>query len=97
MSLDERLFYTLRDKGDPERPFFELAKWSEDRVRPLEVYTQWIAQRSDNTYSVHSCNCPSRSNPCKHASISLSLLEQGIENLPHFFHNGSHIMVVEDL
>ena len=84
----EGVFYTLRKAGNSDTPTFELTKWSEYRTRPLDIYTQWIVQRSDKSYSVHSCNCPSRSNPCKHAPISIALLETGLPLQDVFYDEG---------
>ena len=74
--MDERISYTLRKAVvfPDERPLYTLAKWVEGYVHPMDIYKQWIVSRKEG-FSVHSCNCPSRSNPCKHAAISLALLE----------------------
>lgn len=90
--IEGALFYTLRKAGALDKPTFELTKWSDLSVTPLDVYAQWLPQRSDGLYNVTSCNCPSRQNPCKHAAISLALLEAADtlpRNLPfHYWAEG---------
>lgn len=80
------IYYTLRKAGDPEKPLFELTKWDPDYVRPLDVYVQWIPL-AHSGYRLHSCNCPSRSNPCKHEEISLALLARGLDELPYVYYD----------
>jgi hypothetical protein len=72
------MIYTLRKAGDPERPLYELTKWDPAYTRPLDVYVQWITFNGGES-KVMSCNCPSRSNPCKHVPMSTALLD-AIEN-----------------
>lgn len=93
---NEGVFYTLRKAGNQDTPTYELTKWSEYRDAPLDIYAQWIVQRSDNTFSVHSCNCPSRSNPCKHAPISIALLETNLP-LQEVYHDGAKVNLAKDL
>ena len=81
-------YYTLRKAGPSDKPIFALAKWEDGETEPLDVYVQWIPQRGDGSYNVHSCNCPSRSNPCKHAAMSLALLEVGVDFLPYYMWDG---------
>lgn len=73
----ESFFYTLRrasSNGD-ERPIYELAKWADGEIRPTDFYIMWLPLR-EGALSFLSCNCPSRSQPCKHWEIAQALLEQ---------------------
>ena len=72
-------YYTLRKAGDPQKPIYALAKWEDGEVTPSDVYVQWVPQRGDGSYMVHSCNCPSRNNPCKHAAMATDLLGKAHE------------------
>jgi hypothetical protein len=65
----------------------------------LDVYTQWIPQRGSGEYNVHSCNCPSRSNPCKHAAMSLALLDvaEEVELLHLFYWEDTKVGEVADI
>ena len=93
--MDDHLFYTLRKAGPEDKPIYELTKWSEDRSAPLEVYVQWIVQ-SNRTFKVFSCNCPSRSNPCKHSPLSIALLESPLQ-LEEIYHDGIKVQLAEDI
>lgn len=97
--IEGALFYTLRKAGALDKPTFELTKWSDLSVTPLDVYAQWLPQRGDGSYMVHSCNCPSRANPCKHAEISLALLSQPgkANDLEHYYWSEGSIHLAEDL
>ncbi len=76
---DDSPFYTLRKAGHSDRPTYELAKWVEGEIAPLDVYVMWLPFGR-----FHSCNCPSRSTPCKHWPIAELLLTQGEEALPQW-------------
>lgn len=90
------MYYTLRKAGSIDKPTYELSKWEEDRIQPLEVYVQWLPQRGDGSFKFHSCNCPSRAQECKHASISLDLLNH-IKHLELYYHNGTEVQECSDI
>lgn len=74
------MYYVLRKTGEPEKPTYALSKWEEGRNIPSDVYQQWIPYSGrSGRHRVHSCNCPSRSNPCKHEVISLALLSGAMQ------------------
>jgi hypothetical protein len=86
MASSEGLLYTLRKAGDPEQPVFELSKWDPAYKRPLDMYVMWMPKKQgSNERRFYSCNCPSRSQPCKHWDIAQKLLSLGEVNLP-FYH-----------
>jgi hypothetical protein len=91
-------YYTLRKVGDLDKPTFALAKWEWGETQPTDVYKQWVPYSRASGYAVHSCNCPSRSNPCKHAEMSESLLnENSVYELPVLYWEDGKVHISADI
>lgn len=63
-------WYALRKAGFEEDNGFELTKWDDNEREPLDRYVMFLPMGT----RFLSCNCPSRSHPCKHWDIAKDLL-----------------------
>ena len=107
MSGEGDIYYTLRKAGAADKATFELAKWREDECRPLDTYTMWLPVAEvggGGKRKFLSCNCPSRSQPCKHWNIAQALLEGApfkadapFEHLPRLLWQEGRVLSAQDI
>lgn len=89
-------FYILRKAGPIDSIAFEMSKWEDGNIQPLDHYIMKLPSQG-NTYSFLSCNCPSRSTPCKHWGIAQELLAYSEVNLPRLLWQEGTVIEAKDL